>query len=113
MKGKRKYRYDVKTIEWHEPDRATTITLMIVRFNGDGHQVLGRAGYSDESLMYMAIHPGAFHAHWKPRTFANDSGATQIKRFLVGLQPYSNVDDTPGWDEIEDGKQYTPEVYDR
>lgn len=111
MKGKRRFMYDVKTVEWHEPERATLVSLMMVKFKHEGNRVLNDAGYEGENIMFISIQPGAEAVHWKPREFAKMCGATKIKWFLIGLYSWNEERDTPSWDELEDGERYTPDIY--
>lgn len=105
--------YDVKTVKWIESDRATEVVVMMVRFDVGHNEPLQQAGYHSESVMYLSIEPGAFTAHWKPRTFANKCGATDIKSFCVQMQPHEDGGEPFSWKDIDDGDVLSPEIYDR
>jgi hypothetical protein len=105
--------YEVKTIKWVEEDRATEVTVMMVRFDVGRNRVLEDAGYTDGSIMFLSIEPGAFTAHWKPRVFARNCGATRIKEFCVQMQEFKDGTEPVSWANIEDGDVLSPDIYDR
>lgn len=103
--------YEVKTIKWREPDNATSVSLMMVKFVAGGNQALQDSGYAGENILFCQIDPGALTFHWKPRVFSNNCGALEIKEFILGLYSYNRDIGPLDWEGVEDGETYGPDLY--
>lgn len=98
-------RYDTKTIVYSE-DGPGEYTIMITRFNGEGHEALSRAGFRGEYYMYAKVDGYIDYATYKMRDFANAFTAADDQSLLTLL---TAIESGGGWDRIEDGETYTPE----
>jgi len=103
---------DVKSIRWHEPDNGTEFTVVMVRGDAPETGPLSDAGYGGRFVLFMSVDPGTETFAWKPRTFARKSGAENIKRFCSSMYFDGDSHSNFGWDDIEDGGYYGPEIYD-
>lgn len=99
-------RYEVKTFAYNEDVGPGLYRIMVVRFNGNGNEVLEQAGWRGNYCMFMEVSGGARYATNDEYEFSNELTAYDDDSLLNFLRKLKSSDSV--WNRVEDGREYTP-----
>lgn len=103
-------RYETKTVTFSNPERAEGYMVMMVGFDGTGHQTLEQYGFHGRYVMFIVETGAEVVAENDPHKLKMEVGSDDLADFLSKVRSGYRTDGDKGisWDSIEDGGVYHP-----
>lgn len=97
--------YDVKTVQWSQPDSSLAFPLMMIKMDADGNDVLDDAGWRGNYVLFANVDIGAMEFSNDPMKMAFTT--EECRKFMFAVKT-GGID----WEHIEDGDVIRPSLID-
>lgn len=99
---------DPKAVTLKPNDGVSSFKVLMTPVNADGNETLGKAGFSDQTMIFTLLEGKPLYSTYDPHMFGNNVNCEAVKHFLVSVRrellgfDYEDY----GFSELEDGGTY-------